>query len=207
MTSIQTSNPVAEATPEPCTHCGTPLAADQRYCLNCGERRAQARLDFIDILSEDSGHVAALPAAGVAAPPLRNGAESWIRANAGILGLCAALLLTLAGGIAIGNALGGSDPQAAAAKPQVIKVESGAATTADDAAADDAEAEAADSGDPAESADEPAPAAEGTNADGKSADEIEKAVDKGEPLSTGSGAAPKTDDKAAGGGSDFETIE
>ena len=28
---------------EPCAACGTPLAADQRYCLNCGTRRAGLR--------------------------------------------------------------------------------------------------------------------------------------------------------------------
>ena len=29
---------------EPCARCGAPLAHDQRYCLNCGQRRADARL-------------------------------------------------------------------------------------------------------------------------------------------------------------------
>jgi hypothetical protein len=36
------TEPIAHATPpstEPCTNCGAPLAADQRYCLECGERR------------------------------------------------------------------------------------------------------------------------------------------------------------------------
>jgi hypothetical protein len=31
---------------EPCRECGAPLAADQRYCLNCGTRRAEPRIDF-----------------------------------------------------------------------------------------------------------------------------------------------------------------
>jgi hypothetical protein len=31
---------------EPCGGCGTPLAADQRYCLNCGQRRAGPRVDY-----------------------------------------------------------------------------------------------------------------------------------------------------------------
>jgi hypothetical protein len=31
---------------EPCRKCGAPLAADQRYCLNCGERRGEPRIDF-----------------------------------------------------------------------------------------------------------------------------------------------------------------
>jgi hypothetical protein len=45
---------------EPCAGCGTPLAADQRYCLNCGQRRAGPRVDFRRYL---------LPSAGEAAPP------------------------------------------------------------------------------------------------------------------------------------------
>jgi hypothetical protein len=31
---------------EPCEQCGSPLAADQRYCLNCGKRRGAPRVDY-----------------------------------------------------------------------------------------------------------------------------------------------------------------
>ena len=31
---------------EPCEECGAPLAADQRYCLNCGRRRGGPRVDY-----------------------------------------------------------------------------------------------------------------------------------------------------------------
>jgi hypothetical protein len=31
---------------EPCRECGAPLAADQRYCLNCGARRGGPRLEY-----------------------------------------------------------------------------------------------------------------------------------------------------------------
>ena len=34
----------------PCAECGAPLAEDQRYCLNCGQRRADARLPFLEVL-------------------------------------------------------------------------------------------------------------------------------------------------------------
>ncbi|HWI71818.1 MAG TPA: hypothetical protein VNT55_07685, partial [Baekduia sp.] len=30
----------------PCRTCGSPLAADQRYCLECGERNGPPRLDW-----------------------------------------------------------------------------------------------------------------------------------------------------------------
>ncbi len=29
-----------------CSSCGAPLATDQRYCLNCGERPADPRVDY-----------------------------------------------------------------------------------------------------------------------------------------------------------------
>jgi hypothetical protein len=31
---------------EPCRDCAAPLAEDQRYCLNCGRRRGEPRIDF-----------------------------------------------------------------------------------------------------------------------------------------------------------------
>lgn len=50
---------------EPCEQCGTPLAADQRYCLNCGKRRGAPRVDYR----------ALAPTAAPAAKPTPNGAE------------------------------------------------------------------------------------------------------------------------------------
>ncbi|CAN5545786.1 hypothetical protein BH10ACT11_BH10ACT11_11110 [soil metagenome] len=38
--------PIVGAAGEPCGSCGAPLAADQRYCLQCGTRRGAARVDF-----------------------------------------------------------------------------------------------------------------------------------------------------------------
>ena len=35
---------------EPCAECGAPLAADQRYCLNCGKRRGDPRVDYEEYL-------------------------------------------------------------------------------------------------------------------------------------------------------------
>ena len=33
---------------ESCPNCGARMAADQRYCLNCGHRRGEPRLPFMD---------------------------------------------------------------------------------------------------------------------------------------------------------------
>jgi hypothetical protein len=40
---------------EPCRECGAPLATDQRYCLNCGRRRGELRIDFRGHLSDAAG--------------------------------------------------------------------------------------------------------------------------------------------------------
>ena len=40
---------------EPCANCGSPLAADQRYCLECGTRRGGPRIPFEQQLLEMSG--------------------------------------------------------------------------------------------------------------------------------------------------------
>jgi hypothetical protein len=34
---------------EPCESCGAPLAADQRYCLECGARRGESRVPFAEL--------------------------------------------------------------------------------------------------------------------------------------------------------------
>lgn len=50
---------------EPCEQCGTPLAADQRYCLNCGKRRGAPRVDYR----------ALAPGGTATAQPASNGAK------------------------------------------------------------------------------------------------------------------------------------
>jgi hypothetical protein len=40
---------------EACAQCGTKLATDQRYCLNCGTSRSEPRLDFERALAPPNG--------------------------------------------------------------------------------------------------------------------------------------------------------
>ena len=40
---------------EACAECGSPLAADQRYCLECGTRRGDPRLDYGNYLKNGGG--------------------------------------------------------------------------------------------------------------------------------------------------------
>jgi hypothetical protein len=47
--------PALGAQGEPCAECGAPLAADQRYCLNCGQRRVGPRVDYRQHLTDSAG--------------------------------------------------------------------------------------------------------------------------------------------------------
>jgi hypothetical protein len=107
---------------EPCPHCGTPLALDQRYCLECGAPRTYLSGMLLERLQAPS----------VQAPPVEPPAQSpspqtWQRGN--VLTLIAGvgvLLLAMGVGVLIGRSGGSSS---AGAAPQVITV-GGAATGA-----------------------------------------------------------------------------
>lgn len=99
----------------PCARCGAPLAHDQRYCLNCGARRGDAREPFRDILEHRAAAVA--PAALASAP-----AERW-QPTPLFAGTAVALLaLAVAIGALLGSAGDDSPRQAVAPPPQVITV-------------------------------------------------------------------------------------
>jgi hypothetical protein len=115
----------------PCRTCGAPLAADQRYCLQCGARRAEARLPFLDILARQAP--AAAPA-GVRTVGSRRGPVGVVQrfgTNAAAVAGVACLLLALGVGVLIGG-IGKGNP-AAGSTPQVISV-GGAAPAAAPAA-------------------------------------------------------------------------
>src|SRR5690349_15338272 len=45
MTPPEVNSPILRAGGQPCASCGSALAADQRYCLECGARQGAPRLD------------------------------------------------------------------------------------------------------------------------------------------------------------------
>ena len=107
------------ASEDRCGACGAPLAHDQRYCVECGERRGQSRFPV------------AQPAAPVArrrtrlAParrPARMSSGTTLVAGIGVL------LLAIGLGVLIGR-VGNktTTTQAAATTPQVITVQGGGA--------------------------------------------------------------------------------
>lgn len=108
---------------EPCAACGAPLADDQRYCLNCGQRRGDARVEYEQLLGPqvqqrpggagpvDEG-VAGSVDAGAARPISDARAITPLHAAAG-LGL---LLLA----VLVGSVIGGRDDAPQAAAPVVV---------------------------------------------------------------------------------------
>jgi hypothetical protein len=100
-----------------CPSCGALLAADQRYCLQCGQRRGDPRLPFMDavVLMEATQH------AGQAPPPPPKKKSSGISPNAALLAGIGVLLLALGIGVLIGRS-GERDVAATAPAPQVVTV-------------------------------------------------------------------------------------
>jgi hypothetical protein len=103
---------------EACPECGSPLAEDQRYCLNCGKRRGDPRLAFGDYLSRAVTGGEMEPAvAGASGSPSGSSGRDWT--PFALVGLIAALGIMLAIGVLIGKGGSGSD-QAAAPAVQVV---------------------------------------------------------------------------------------
>lgn len=114
---------------EPCRGCGAAMAEDQRYCLNCGERRGGPRVDFRRHLDAAKGKgesappngAAASPAPDPAAPKASEGERRQrdyapLAAAGGIAVLGIMLLI----GVLIGRGTG--DGGSTAAQPSVVTV-------------------------------------------------------------------------------------
>jgi hypothetical protein len=111
---------------ESCPNCGAQMAADQRYCLNCGHRRGDPRLPFMDAVVFMESMSAPGGAAGATPPPPPAQPDSGNRwnANAALIAGVATLVLAIGVGFLIGRS-GHSNSAPQAAAPQVIKVEGG----------------------------------------------------------------------------------
>lgn len=114
---------------EPCRGCGAPLAADQRYCLNCGARRGEPRVEYQEHLPAANG---AAPREAQPAAPAADPAERPPRDYAPLaaVGGIAVLGLMLLVGVLIGRGSGDE----AQAPPPVVRVTGGGETTGGDGA-------------------------------------------------------------------------
>ena len=211
----------------PCRSCGAPLAADQRYCLQCGARRAEARLPFLEILARQVPASGAAGAAGetTVTRTTTSGAGNWftrLSTNTAAVAGVACLLLALGVGVLIGG-LGSDDASAGSnAAPQIITVGGGAApaaaattsapasTTAPaatDTADDDSAAKSSKKKTSSSSKSDSKASSEVKDLDKASGDDYTKKSEK-LPKTLGTGGAPPPVDKSkpVGGGSDVEEI-
>jgi hypothetical protein len=103
---------------ELCPNCQAPLASDQRYCLNCGQRRGKSRFSFDAVAGQ------AAPATAAPPPPARPSRTSRIIQSFGFVAGVATLLLALGVGVLIGhNGNSGKLQQASTPAQQVIKIQ------------------------------------------------------------------------------------
>jgi hypothetical protein len=207
---------------EPCPSCGSPLAADQRYCLSCGARRGAARLPFRDILEQHAATSTELmqvgaPVGGYGVVPPGGGVNDRLRRNAPLMALVGILLIAMLIGVLLGHWAGDDPPVAAASpRPQVIQVgapaaaapaAAPAATTPTQTTATTATTEDKTSSSSASDRGSSGAASKGVkDLDKLSGKEYQKKIDKlGKTIKTG-GKAPPKDNKAPAGGGNFEDI-
>jgi hypothetical protein len=109
--NMATMDETATEAIERCGQCGAKAAPDQRYCLNCGFHRRNARDPVARYLSEASAARSQV-AAAQAAVAARRGRLPRLGARA--VGLLVALALLI--GVVIGNATAGNSSTPAAHK-------------------------------------------------------------------------------------------
>jgi hypothetical protein len=105
-----------------CSNCQAPLASDQRYCINCGERRGKPRFTFAADQAE--------PATASAPKQPRQGGRS--NGAVALVGFIAVLLLAMGVGVLIGHSNNNNNTATKVAStpaPEVITV-GGSGTTA-----------------------------------------------------------------------------
>jgi hypothetical protein len=102
---------------ERCVNCQAPLASDQRYCVNCGERRGRARF------SSESAALPTAPMAAASAVPDHQpsrGRRGWNSSATLLVGILT-LLVALGVGVLIGHqGRTNSSAPAAAQQPSIV---------------------------------------------------------------------------------------
>lgn len=225
MTEPRQTGPVQGTPGEPCRDCGAALATDQRYCLNCGRRRGEPRVDFREHLNGDGppaasalGAKAPEPVAAPAAEPEKRQRDYAPLAAAGGIAVLGVMLLI---GVLIGRGTGTAT--SSAPPPQVVTVGAAAegAATASDAQAGgggkQAKAKEVSKGGGKKGANAAGTGGTGdavvASEDGlqqlqeQSPEEYQDSSAKLPDEIATPGKAPPTDSKAPGGGSGGTTIE
>jgi hypothetical protein len=123
---------------EPCRECGSPLAADQRYCLNCGKRRGEPRVDYSQAIGDtkDEAPGAAGQALATAAAAADEKHERDYAPLAAVGGIAILGLMLL-----VGVLIGKGNNQTTSAPAPIVKV--GATDAGTDSAGSKSETTAA----------------------------------------------------------------
>jgi hypothetical protein len=104
-----------------CANCGAPLASDQRYCVNCGERRGKARYSVASM---------AAPAAAETSTVREVQHRPRMSSGSTLVAFIATLLVAVGLGVLIGHMNTSGRPTAAATPPvQVVTVGGGGGGT------------------------------------------------------------------------------
>lgn len=110
------------ATGEQCPSCGTTVAADQRYCLHCGQRCGEPRLPFMNAVTFMDAMKR--PKTADSAPPTKKPRRRGVSANAALIAGVGTLILAMGVGVLIGRS-GDQSVTSAPAAAQIIKVPAG----------------------------------------------------------------------------------
>jgi hypothetical protein len=110
--------PFAATTSDRCPNCNARMARDQRYCIECGERRS------------GGGLREALPRTQPATTAAPAKARRRVSPNASLIAGVATLLLAMGVGVLIGRSGHGDPAPTRSASPQIITVPSATGTTA-----------------------------------------------------------------------------
>jgi hypothetical protein len=113
---------LSSAVGDRCSNCQAPLASDQRYCVNCGQRRGKARFAFDTSVAPTAatGETAQRPARRKPRAP----------AGATLVAAVATLLLAMGVGVLIGHDSNTRTQSVAASPPVHVTVGGGGAGTA-----------------------------------------------------------------------------
>lgn len=111
-----------------CPTCGAQMAIDQRYCLNCGHRRGEPRLPFMDavVFMNAMSQPAEEPAAAAPPPPPQ---KSGLSPSTTLVAGIATLVLAVGVGVLIGRSGDNNSAPVANQQPQIIRVGGGGEET------------------------------------------------------------------------------
>lgn len=119
-----TSQMFLGAVSDRCANCGAPLASDQRYCVQCGERRGKGRFSVVSPAPPAVTTTTTQPSAAL--PPRRRGPSS-----ATVVAGIATLVLAMGVGVEIGSLSKSSNSgSSGTAKPTVIQLNGNGASAA-----------------------------------------------------------------------------